>query len=35
VFTPKSVTKELRAGEVGFIIAGIKELDRRPRWATR
>jgi GTP-binding protein LepA len=28
VFTPKSVTRlELRAGEVGFIISGIKELD--------
>ena len=28
VFTPKSLTRsELRAGEVGFIISGIKELD--------
>ncbi len=28
VFTPKSITRpELRAGEVGFIISGIKELD--------
>jgi GTP-binding protein LepA len=28
VFTPKSVQKEsLRAGEVGFVVAGIKELD--------
>ncbi|MCP5269083.1 MAG: elongation factor 4 [Zoogloeaceae bacterium] len=28
VFSPKSVTRsELKAGEVGFIIAGIKELD--------
>jgi translation elongation factor EF-4 len=48
VFTPKSVTRsELRAGEVGFIISGIKELnaakvgdtvttvDRRARGAAR
>ena len=28
IFTPKSVQKDaLRAGEVGFVIAGIKELD--------
>ena len=30
-FTPKSVgTKELGAGEVGFVIAGIKEIDGAP-----
>ena len=34
VFTPKSQSREqLTAGEVGFVIAGIKEL-ARPRSAT-
>ena len=31
IFTPKRVdTEELKAGEVGFIIAGIKEIDGAP-----
>ncbi len=31
IYTPKSVEKEqLRAGEVGFVIAGIKEVDGAP-----
>ena len=36
MFTPKSVARdELSAGEVGFVIAGIKELDAARRSATR
>ena len=35
VFTPANLPREsLEAGEVGYIIAGIKELRRLPRWAT-
>ena len=34
MFTPRSVGRDaLRAGEVGFVIAGVKEIGR-PRWAT-
>ena len=36
VFTPKALPRDaLAAGEVGFVIAGIKELDQAPRSATR
>ena len=36
VFTPKSVARdELAAGDVGFIIAGIKEIDAAQGRATR
>jgi hypothetical protein len=36
VFTPKSVPREeLRAGEVGFLIAGIKELQARSATRSR